>query len=437
MSLLADIATFARTASAATMIPADRAILRRHTADTVIARLVGANTSHGRHIADCFPGASATEKIAVHATQARLTETDDIHTASGVTPSSVVVPAALGAFAERPCAPRDLESAIWVGVELLVRLGDALGGAAVLYKGVWQTRAGATLAAAATAARVLGLSQGEMEDALSLALLTSNGGAGRFAREPSGRWIVFASAVENGLRAVQAARRGYCGSALDLEGGWLSKAFGVDVDPARLSNGLGASSVFGALSMKPYCTSRQALPAAEAMRALIAEGLSPSSIAKVVIRVPTPYAAMVSSPLDPLNRSTTYTGAGALVAIAALNPDGLYDVERDTVIHNHDILEFSRRCVVEADPALDAAYPAIWSAAIEATTASGVLRKTMEHPLGSPGNPLDDAGLAQKATKILSFVGRAELAEKTIGLANEAFDSNAAAAMLAELFASA
>ena len=56
-----------------------------------------------------------------------------------------------------------------------------------------------------------------------------------------------------------------------LEGDWLEKAMGVPCDVQELVSNLGRTSVFPQLSLKPYCTSRQALPGAEAMRALVGE----------------------------------------------------------------------------------------------------------------------------------------------------------------------
>jgi len=58
------------------------------------------------------------------------------------------------------CAPNERGEA---------RLGMAVGGAKVLYQGLWPTRTCATLGAAATAARVWGLTEPQTRNALALA----------------------------------------------------------------------------------------------------------------------------------------------------------------------------------------------------------------------------------------------------------------------------
>lgn len=434
MTLLSAFADFITGFSAASLPSLDRQVLRRHVTDVVAARIAGAACSEGRAVAAFYPPNSGAEAIAAYTALVRLTETDDIHTPSGTTPSSVAVPVALALAAAEPCSAERLESAILIGVETIVRLGMAVGGAQVLYQGLWPTRTGATLGAAATACRVWGLTRAQTEHAMSLAALLTSGRTGRFQGEPSGRWIILASSVAGGIRAAEAARQGFVSDLSLYDTNWLERALGVPVNAKLLADGLGGSSVFAELSLKPYCTSRQALPGAEAMRALIADGVRPETIESFTIKVPQAYAQMISMKLDPKVRSSSYVSGTGLAAIAALDPQSLTDVERAKVADDPDILALAKKGEIVADPSLDALYPKQWPARIEIRAAGRVNRYDVFDPLGSPANPMDDAPLAAKVEKVLGHVERGQLAKPLLALTEAPFETDAAAKALARFF---
>lgn len=434
MSMLEELVAFVTSAKASDLPARDRAILRRHVTDVVAARIAGAACSEGKAVAALYPPGQGADSVAGLAALVRLTETDDIHTPSGTTPSSVAVPVALALAAETPCSAEQVESAVWVGLETIVRLGMAVGGAGVLYKGLWPTRTAAALGAAATACRVWGLSPAQARNALSLATILTAGRTGRFQGEPSGRWVLFATQVASGIRAAQAARAGFIGDPAVVDSGYLERSLGVPVDGALMTGGLGQGSVLPQLSMKPYCTSRQALPGAEAMRALVAKGLDPASIVSFTIKVPAAYAGMISQKLDRSVRSSSYVSGAGLAAIAAIDPAALWDVERETPFDNSRIMELAAKGSVVAEPALDGLYPQRWPARLEVVTTSGKLEHEVLEPLGDPGTPLGDRDLADKVRQVLAHVGRADAAEGLTALAGTAFETDAGAMALARLF---
>jgi 2-methylcitrate dehydratase PrpD len=435
MSTLDALTDFVATANAGDLPAGERTILRRHTADVVAARVAGAACSEGKAVAAFFPPGDGIEAVAGLATLVRLTETDDIHTPSGTTPSSVAVPVALALAAEAPCSAGQLESAIHVGLETTVRLGMAVGGAKVLYQGLWPTRTCATLGAAATAARVWGLGRDETRNALSLAVMLTAGRTGRFSGEPSGRWILFAHAVASGVRAARAARAGFKGDLTVLDGDWLALSLGLPVDLGVLVGNLGRTSVLTQLSLKPYCTARQALPGAEAMRALAAQGLDPAAIESFMIKAPAAYVGMISQKLDPAIRSSAFTSGPGNVAIAALDPGSLYDIERTRALHDPRIAALAAKGTVVADPDLDALYPSRWPARLEVRTANATLFHEVLEPLGDPANPISDDALAEKARNVLGHVGRAADVAPLLAATRDPFASDTSATALARYFA--
>jgi 2-methylcitrate dehydratase PrpD len=434
MTLLLDLANFVCAADATKLPELDRMILRRHAGDVVVARMAGGRSAEGRELAKVFGQHPGFARTACLAGLVRLTEMDDIHVRSNTTPSSVVVPVALALAAQLPDSTHRVETAIYVGIEVLVRMGLAIDGARAMLKGFWPTRTAATLAASAAAAHLWRLSVEETREALSLAATMTHGRTGRFLREPSGRWIVFAAAVENGLRAAHAARCGFNGGPNPPSAEWLSAALGTDFDAARMLDGLGQGSVLPDISLKPYGTARQCLSAAEAMRALIDAGLEPHTVEKVRIHIPSAHIQMVSQGIDPAARATSFVSVAAQVATAALAPQELYDIERLRVLKDPAIAAFAQRCEIVGDPKLDAMFPDVWAARLDVVTPTGQRSHTVLEPLGAPENRMDDAALALKARDIFLQAGIADQAERILDLSRRAFDDPAALSQLSQLF---
>src|SRR5499433_2716947 len=94
--------------------------------------------------------------LATRCALARLSEIDDIHLPSMTTPGGIVVPAALS-IAAGPFAADDVLAAVLAGYEVMTRVGRAIDGPTVLYRGIWPTYFAAPAAVAAVATRLLRL----------------------------------------------------------------------------------------------------------------------------------------------------------------------------------------------------------------------------------------------------------------------------------------
>ena len=435
MSVIGDLATFVGEASALHLPQRDRDQLRRHVGDAALAGIAGARTSEAAHLRALDPNAEGFEAIAIAAAIIRHTEVDDIHLGSCTTPSSVTVPVALMLAQAAGVTDTDrIASAIWAGTDLIVRLGVAINGPTVLYRGIWPTAIGAPLGAAAVAARIWGLDHAQTENALSLALMMTAGRTGRFQGALSGRWVLFIGAIAEGLRAAHAARLGFCGDASLLDGPWFAKAQGIEADMSELTKGLGETSVFPLLSMKPFCTARQALGATEAMIGLLDEGLDPHSIESVKVRAPQAYAGMISGAIDPASRSTGFVNAGFQMGLAAFSRAHLWDLDRVNVMNNPEVLAFARKVSVEPDAELQKQFPKRWPAEIEVRAGGRTLHRAAHEVTGDPDKPLDDAALALKAHRILDPLFGMNNAARMISIAHGGLNDAAACQKLCAAF---
>jgi 2-methylcitrate dehydratase PrpD len=433
MSIIREWAAFVAGASVTSLPEAERAVQRRHVADTLIAAVAGSRTTEGRALRSLLPRAAISDAIGLQAAVIRHTEIDDIHTRSCTTPSSVTVPAALSLARDlRDFDPLEVASAIWVGTELMTRLGVAVNGARVLYRGLWPTYFTAPLAAAAIAARLWRLDEAQTAHALSLALMLSAGRSGRFQGKLPGRSVILAMAVTNGLRAAAAASAGVGGDPDLLDGPWLHDAQGLEADTALLTQGLGAASVYAQLTLKPFCSAKQAMAATEALISLLDQGLSPDAITHVRVRVPPPYARMIAMQAEAGSRSSTYVSAAFQMGLAAYRRERLYDIERDGVMPDAAVTAFAAKVEITADETLLEYFPACFPAEVEVTAAGQVLRKRVTAARGDPDRPLDDAQLKDKAERVSQQMGGAFDAKKLVALGLTGLQDKAACRTLAD-----
>ncbi|MBX9774272.1 MAG: MmgE/PrpD family protein [Xanthobacteraceae bacterium] len=402
MSVLGELAAFVQGASAGRLPEAERATLRRHVADTLLAAVAGAQTTEGRALRKVVPCISIADCAGMIAAVIRHTEIDDIHTRSCTTPSSVTVPAALALAVEHSeYDPDTVASAIWIGTELMARLGVAIDGARILYRGLWPTYFTAPLGTAAIASRMLRLSEEQTAHALSLALMLSAGRSGRFHGALPGRSVILAMAAANGIRAAQAAKDGVGGDPALLDGPWLKDAQGIDAKVVALTSGLGSGSIYREMTIKPFCSAKQAIAAVEAFTAVIDGGVAPDAIEKVVVRVPPPYSRMVAMKPEAGVRASTIVSAPFQIGLAAYRRERLYDIERADAMDEKAALALAGKTEIVADEALAEFFPATFPAEVEVTADGKSVRQRVTAANGDPGRQLDDAALADKARRIL------------------------------------
>src|SRR5262249_22080298 len=145
--------------------------LRLHVADTVGAWVAACTTAEGRALLAFEPAerASLPGRVALACALARLSETDDIHLASCTTPGALVVPAAITVGASLGRGAAEIAAAIAAGYDIMTRLGEALDGPTILYRGVWPTFFLAPVAVAGACARLLRLDEKQAAHALAIA----------------------------------------------------------------------------------------------------------------------------------------------------------------------------------------------------------------------------------------------------------------------------
>jgi 2-methylcitrate dehydratase PrpD len=347
----------------------------------------------------------------VNAAASHFAEQDDVHNGSVFHPGAVVFPPALAVAQAQGASGRDLITAAVAGYEVGIRVGEFLGRSH--YKVFHTTGTAGTVAAAAAAGRVLGLSAGPMQHAFGSAG-TQAAGLWEFLRDAAdSKQLHTAKAASDGLLAAYLAQDGFTGARQILEGPQgMAAGMSTDADPARLTDRLGERWALSETSFKFHASCRHTHPAADALLQLVVENdLIPDDIVRVTAHVHQAAIDVLGPVVDPQSvHQAKFSMGTVLGVIATFRRAGPFEFQQ----HFRDprVVAFCERVRMVQDAEVEAAYPQRWVGMVDVLTRSGrTLSARIDEPKGDPGNTLTRAELAAKAVRLAEFGGAATPAE--------------------------
>lgn len=350
---------------------------------------------------------------------------DDTHAAGTLHPGAPVIPAALAAAEMTGASGQDVIAAIVAGYEVTNRLALALPGGDHYDRGYHPTATCGVFGAAAAAARVMGLSAAQIEDAFGIALSQS---AGSLQFLKNGAWtkrfqVGWASMA--GLSAALLAREGFRGAAEALEGraGFL-RAYAPNPNPERALQGLGSEYELMETAVKPYPSCRYGHASVDAALALRAEhGLKVEEIESVTMGLPNKGMLLVGSPLAyKQNPQNVVDGqfSGPFVVACAL-AHGHFGWDSYPRMNAPELRALMPRIDCVEDPEIQADFPAYMSGKLTIRARGQVFTKTVKVPKGEPANFLTEDELRAKfhglADAVLGAEGARNLADAVVNLA--------------------
>jgi 2-methylcitrate dehydratase PrpD len=186
----------------------------------------------------------------LNAISANLLDFDDTHLDTIIHPAAPVAAPVLALAEARGFSGQAVLAAYILGVEVECRVGNAVSPGH--YARGWHiTSTCGVFGAAVGCAKLLGLSAGQISNAIGIAASQS---AGIVENLPSAaKNVSVGNAARNGLFATLLAVEGYSASPRAIEGplGW-ARAMGDAPDLARLTGGLGESWEIAKNTYKPY-----------------------------------------------------------------------------------------------------------------------------------------------------------------------------------------
>jgi 2-methylcitrate dehydratase PrpD len=378
--------------------------LALHLADAVMARIAGAACEEGGATLRLYEnaGTGLLGRVAADAAITRLTEIDDIHRPTCITIGALTAPVALAFAGARTTAPALLD-AYFVGQEVALRLALALGGARLILRGLWPSLLVAPIGAAVTTGRMLGLPHARMRQALALAVAQVPRAPGKFIGTRPGRWLLFGEAVRSGAMAALAAADGVDGDPALLDAAWLQAVGGELADASRL---MPEEMLSDAISIKPHPSAKQALTSIHGLRQILVDaGIGADCVEAIELHVPPAYAPMLDREPARATRLARLISAPWQLALTALRPDLLDDVQRAVWPEDARLEAFAGRVRVIADPALDALYPATYPARLVIHAGGTRHERLITDSPGDPPLPFDVPQLLDKARRIFNGSG--------------------------------
>ncbi|HYF16547.1 MAG TPA: MmgE/PrpD family protein [Ramlibacter sp.] len=340
-----------------------------------------------------------------NAAASHVAEQDDVHNGSVFHPATVVFPVALAGAQAIGASGRDLLTAAVAGYEVGIRVGEFLGRSH--YKVFHTTGTAGTLAAAATAGHLLGLSGAQMGHAFGSAG-TQSAGLWEFLRTAAdSKQLHTAHAAGAGWMAAWLAREGFTGADRIFDGPQgMGAGMSSDADPARLVDGLGTRWATEETSFKYHASCRHTHPAADALLQVLRDhGLRPDAVEKVVAHVHQGALDVLGPVIDPSTVHQSKFSMGTVLALVAQHGHAGLG-EFDAQFRSAATVAFRDRVSMVLDPEVDAAYPRRWIGKVAVHTRDGrVLHGRVDEPKGDPGNTLSREEITDKAVRLATYSG--------------------------------
>jgi len=417
-----------------------RELVALHLVDTVGAWIASTRTAEGASLLRFRAAMRARGQgawaldLAIRCALARLSEIDDIHLPSMTTPGAIVIPGALTLAGALPgITAHDVIAAILAGTEAMTRLGRAVDGPAILYRGIWPTYFAAPFGIAAVAARLFKLGEEASAHALALALTLAAPAVGHHNAATTSRWFAVGNAAGNGLNAAVAAQQGFTCDRKLLEGRVLPDVLGVTPDLAALTDGLGERIALTEVSFKPWCAARQTMAATQALKDIVASGVAPAAIDAIAVSVPPPHLKMIDHGVVAGDRASHLTSLQYTMALAALAPEMAFDVQQTPPDLPLAVRGLMAKIRVEADERLLADYPMSWPARVRVAAGSARHERSVTHVPGDPPLAFDRATVGQKFLRFTQPVLGVEKAERILARCSDVLATGAFSQLVDEI----
>ena len=240
----------------------------------------------------------------------------------------------------------DFMQALAVGLETACRIGAWLG-RPHYEAGFHQTGTSGAFGATAAAGRILGLSAGQMAEALSLTATRAAGLKSQFGT--MGKPLNAGFAAEVGVTCALLAEAGAASTPMAIEG---AQGFGpthAGVADSEALGGLGAEWVFPRISYKFHACCHGLHAMLEALRKVKARGLEPGAIEAVEIRTHPRWLAVCNQPepVTGLQAKFSYRLTAAM-SLTGLDTSAL-EVYSDATCARDDLIALRDRVRVVAD----------------------------------------------------------------------------------------
>jgi 2-methylcitrate dehydratase PrpD len=328
-----------------------------------------------------------------------ILELDDVHRGSMFHPGAVVIPAVFALGEKMRVSGLDLLTAIVVGYEAGVRIGEAAG---ETHYETWHTTGTCgVFGAAAAAGKLLNLDENAMSWALGNAG-TQAAGLWQFLEDGAlSKPLHPGRATYSGLLAALMAARGFTGPHRILEGekGFL-KATSPEYDVSAILDGLGETYRIHDVSIKPHPSCRHSHPQIDAACEITRQpGFNPLEIASVNVFT---YSAAVTvaggkEKYPNVSADAKFHSPYCIARVLQNGTIGLHDFEQIVVESDESTKALVNRISIEIGEEFERRFPEAWGARLDVRMIDDRLFSSeVRYAKGDPENPLTEDELHEK-----------------------------------------
>ncbi len=343
----------------------------------------------------------------VNAAMSHVLELDDVHRAASYHPAAVVIPAALAVAEKEKIDGKTFLTAIILGYEASIRIGEAVG---LSHYKLWHTTATCgNFGSCVAAGKILHLQKDEMINAMGNAG-TQAAGLWEFLIDGAmSKQLHPAKAAQNGLLAALLAKKGFTGAKRILEGEkGFCKATSINCDFAKITEGLDEECKMIGVSFKPYASCRHTHSAIDAVKKLMTKyNLDYHNIAKVTLETYA-FALDIAGGTKSFTPQTPYQAKFSIPYCIALmlryGKVGLDEFSKEN-LKDTEIQALMKNVQLKLNETLDTQYPQKWTCIMQVTTKDGKKYKNkVEFPKGDPENPLSQEELEDKFKELIKKI---------------------------------
>lgn len=330
-------------------------------------------------------------------------EIDDVHLPSISHPGAVVISTALALGQEREVTGKKFIEAIVAGYEAMARIGSALGAAHVDF-GHHPTASHGVFGAAATAAKILGLTSEQMACAFGLAGSLASGLMQFSLSGTMVKRIHAGKAAQQGVIVAKLAEKGFTGPTDILEGdfGYCAVYRGnqsrEDVEMDLIDVDLGKHYWIMETAVKPS-------PACGCLHAVIEcmqkinkeEGFRPEEVTEIIVRGHKNLVEVHNdyTPKSILAAQYSLPFTIGLSMAANIEDPSIYLAEE--VLNNKQALKYASLVKTEPDEEIQRQFPKRFGAKVEVKTSGGkIYHQTVYAQKGSAENPFSLGEVVKK-----------------------------------------
>lgn len=350
-------------------------------------------------------------------------ELDDYHPGAKLHPSAAVVPAAVAVGEREGINGKDLLTALVAGFETMIRVSLGTGTVSSRLRGFHLTGTCGTFGAAAAVGNLLKLNTERMANALGLAGAQSAGLMAFTSDGSNSKRLHPGRAAQSGILSVSLARNGYTGPTkiLEYEDGGFCKATSDETDLRKITEGLGEHFTMEDITIKPYSCCGSLHSSIDCSLELMKKNqINPDLIERVLIHNSRVVQIQCDWVYEPVSLMQAQMNTRYAIAVAILDGDAFIDQFTDAKISDPKIVAFTRKVDFVVDPEIDRIYPRAFPGKVEIFLKDGKRYvHSVDGPKGSPQNPLNFEGVAEKCHKLLSNVKGPERSEEIIQMVRD------------------